>query len=128
MAVIESGQKLDVVREEHAISKYVARHVADPDHGKIGGLGIDPHFAEVPFDRFPGSAGGDPHFLVVVTDGTARGECIVQPEAVLLGDAVRDVRESRGPFVCGDHQVRIIAVVANGVFRVNNFARDQVVG
>ena len=120
MTVIESRHEFDVTREEHAISKDVTRHVTDPDHREIGGLGIDPHFAEVPLDRLPGPAGGDPHFLVVITDRTARGKGIIQPEAVFLGNTVRDVGESRGSFVRGDHQVGIIAVVANDVFRGNN--------
>ena len=45
---------------------------------------IDPQFAEVPLDRFPRAARGDPHLLVVVADGTARGKRIIQPEAVFL--------------------------------------------
>jgi hypothetical protein len=48
---------------------------------------------------------------VVVARGAAGGEGVAEPEAVLGGDAVGDVREGRGPLVGGHDEVRIVVVV-----------------
>ena len=53
-----------------------------PTTVKSCGLGVDAHLAEVPLDRLPGAAGGDAHRLVVVAGRAARGERVVEPEAV----------------------------------------------
>ena len=35
MAVVERGDELDVVRQQHAVAEHVARHVADADDGEV---------------------------------------------------------------------------------------------
>src|SRR3546814_10230921 len=70
--------------------------------GEVLLLAVTPERAEVALDRLPAAAGGDAHALVVVADRTAGGERVVEPVAVLAGDAVGDVREARGALVGGD--------------------------
>ena len=85
-------------------------------------LDVDPELAEVALDRLPGAARGDPHLLVVVAGGAARGERVAEPEAVLDRDRVRDVREGRRALVGGDDEVRIVLVVAHDVGRRHDLA------
>src|SRR5437667_7859332 len=84
--------------------------------------------AKVALDRFPGSASSNPHRLVVVARGAARCEGVTKPEAVVLGDAVRDVRERRRALVRGHNQIGVIAVVTYEVDWRYDLAVDQVVG
>ena len=74
---------------------------------------IDVHFAEMALDRFPGAAGGDAHLLVIVAGRAAGGEGVAEPEVVGDGKFVGDVREGGGALVGGDHQIRIVALVAH---------------
>ena len=66
VAVVERPDHLQVPRAEHAVAEHVARHVADPDDGDLGGVRVDAEIAEVPLHRLPRAARGDPHLLVVV--------------------------------------------------------------
>ena len=50
------------------------------------GLGVAAELAEVALDRLPGTLGGDAHLLVVVAGRAARGERVVEPEAVVAAD------------------------------------------
>ena len=75
-------------------------------------LDVLAQLAEVPLDRLPGAAGGDAHRLVVVAGRAAGGEGVAQPEAVLVRDGVGDVGEGRRALVGRDHQIGIVAVVA----------------
>ena len=79
-------------------------------------------------DRLPGPAGGNAHALVVVALGAARGERVAEPEAVAGGDPVGDVGEGRGALVRRDHQIGIVAVVADHVRRRHHRAAVEVVG
>ena len=99
-----------------------------PTQVKSCGLAVAAQLAEVALDRLPGAARGDAHALVVVADRAAGGEGVVEPVAVLAGDAVGDVGEGRGALVGGDDQVRIVAVVAHHVVRMHDLAVDEVVG
>ena len=64
---------------------------------------------------------------MVVTCRAAGGERVTEPETALHRDAVGDVREGRGTFVCGDHEVRIVAIEsANGSGRDDALALDVV--
>ncbi len=128
MPMVERRQQADMAREQHAVAEHVARHVADADHGEVGGLRIHAHLAEMPLDRFPRAARGDGHLLVVVADRTAGGEGIAQPEAVFARDGVGVIRERGRALVGGDHQVRVITVVAHHVARRHEAALDVVVG
>ena len=83
MAVIESAEELNVAGEQHAVSEHVARHVADPDHGEMVVWLLTPSSRKCRLTDSD-AARGDPHLVVVVADGAARGKCIIQPEAVLL--------------------------------------------
>jgi hypothetical protein len=80
------------------------------------------------FDRLPGTSGGDPHFLVVVTDRAAGSKGVAEPETVLDGDAVGDIRKGRRALVGSDDQVRVVAVTTPHAGRRLDLAIDQVVG
>ncbi len=124
-----AASRLDVLAQQHAVAEHVAGHVADADAGEVLLLAVAAERAEVALDRFPRAARGDAHALVVVAHRAAGGERVVQPEPVRLGDAVGDVGEGRGALVGGDHQVRIVGVVADHAGRRQHRAvRRQVVG
>src|SRR3546814_3919611 len=93
VAVVHRRDQADVLRQQHAVAENVAGHVADAHAGEVLLLAVTPERAEVALDRLPAAAGGDAHALVVVADRTAGGERVVEPVAVLAGDAVGDVRE-----------------------------------
>ena len=82
----------------------------------------------MPLDRLPGAARGDGHFLVVVADRAARGERIVEPEAVFLRNGVGEVGERRRALVRRHHQIRIVGVVPHHVGRRHDLVADQIVG
>lgn len=103
MHVVEGGHQLQLVRHQQAVAEHVAGHVADADDADVVLLHVDAALAEVPLHADPGALGGNPHALVVVAGGAARGEGVAEPEAVLGGDAVGDVGEGRRALVRGDH-------------------------
>ena len=72
--------------------------------------------------------GGDPHALVVVAGGAARGEGVAEPEAVGLADLVRVVREGGGALVGGHDEVGVVIVVADDAVGVDDTFTRQVVG
>src|SRR5690606_4064747 len=78
--------------------------------------------------RLPRAPGGDAHLLVVVAGRAARGEGVVEPEAVGLGDAVGQVGEGRGALVGGDDQVGVVAVAAHDPPGRHDLTLDTVVG
>ena len=94
------------------VAEHVAGHVPDTDHRELVAAGVQPELAEVPAHRLPCPAGGDAQRLVVVPGGPAGGERVTQPEAVLGGDRVRQVRQRGRALVRGDHQVGVRTVVA----------------
>ena len=57
-----------------------------------------------------------------------RGEGVAEPEAVLDGHGVGDVAERRRALVGGDDEIRVVAVVDDGVRRWTTTAADEVVG
>ena len=126
--MIEGGDELDRLRQQHAVAEHVARHVAhsgDPDRIL---LDVYPQLAEVALDRDPGALGGDPHRLVVVAVGAPGGEGVAEPEAVIDGDRVGDVREAGGALVGGDHEIGIDAVADDDLGRMDHLVLDQIVG
>ena len=123
--MVERGDELDRALAQHAVAEHVARHVADAGHGERRLADIDVELAEMTLHRFPGAARGDAHFLVVVAGGATGGEGIAQPEIVRIGDVVGDVGERRRPFVGGDHQIRIVAVMADDVGRRHDAHRPR---
>ena len=128
MQMIEGRQHLEVTRQQHAVAEHVAGHVADADHGDIvAGLDVLAHFPEMAFDRLPGTARGDAHFLVIVAGGAPGREGIAQPEAVIGGNAVGDIGKRGGALIRRDHQIGVVAVVADHSRRRDNMAGDPVV-
>ena len=83
IAVVESRQQPDRVFTQHAIAEYVARHVPDADDIEWRLANVDIHFAEMPLHRFPGTARGNAHGLVVVAGRATRCESVAKPIAVL---------------------------------------------
>ncbi len=126
--VVEGGHQTDVFGQQHAVAEHVAGHVADADGGELLALHVHAQFPEVAAHALPGAPGGDAHGLVVVADGTARGERVTQPEAVAAGHLVGDVGEGRGALVRGHHQVGVVAVVAHDLGCRHHLAGVQVVG
>ena len=126
--VIERGDELDVLRQQHRVTEHVARHVADADHGEVVVIGIDLQVAEVAPHRLPRTPRRDAHRLVVVTVLAARRERVAQPEAASARDLVGNVGEGRGALVGGDHQIGIVVVVADHLIRRYDLAVDEVVG
>ena len=126
--MVEGGDQPDVPGQQHAVAEHVTGHVPDARHGEVLVLHVDAEGPEVPPDRHPGAAGGDPHGLVVVALRPAGGEGVPEPERVLPGDLVRHVGERRGPLVGGDDEVGVVPVVAHDAVRRHDPAVDQVVG
>ena len=53
MTVVEGGDELDVLGEQHAVAEHVARHVADADDREVVVLDVDAELPEVTRDRHP---------------------------------------------------------------------------
>ena len=111
---------MNLVRQQHAVAKHIAAHVADPHHSKRLRLDILVLFPEVTLHAFPGTPCGNAHLLVVVTGTASRGKRIAQPEAVFICQAVGNIREGRGALVRRHYQIGVIAVVAHHLFRRHN--------
>ena len=126
--MVERGDQPDVPGQQHAVAEDVTGHVPDAHHGEVLVLHVDAERPEVPPDRHPRAAGGDPHRLVVVALRPAGGEGVPEPERVLAGDRVRHVGERRGALVGGDDEVGVVPVVAHDAVRRHDPAVDHVVG
>ena len=111
VAVIEGGDQLDRLGEQHAVAEHVAGHVADAGDPDRLLLHVDAQLAEVALDGDPGALGGDPHRLVVVAVRAAAGEGVAEPEAALDRDRVGDVGEGRRALVGGDDEIGVVAVM-----------------
>ena len=131
--MVEGGNQLGLARQEHAIAEDVARHVATADRGEglaldIPGAAILADLPEVTLHRLPGAARRDAHGLVVVTGRTARGEGIVEPELLRLGDGIGRVGEGRRALVGRDDEIGIVAVIAPDPFGAQQVVAGDVVG
>ncbi len=127
VAVVEGRDQADVLRQQHRVAEYVARHVADAGDREVLRLGVVPELAEVAPHGLPAAARRDAHVLVVVAGGAAGREGIAEPEPVLLGDRIGDVGELGRALVGGDDQVGVVAVVAHDARRGHDLAADDVV-
>ena len=87
--MVEGGDQSHVPGQQHAVAEHITGHVADARHGEVIVLHVDAEGPEVPPDRHPGAARGDPHRLVVVALRSTGGERIPKPERVLPRDLVR---------------------------------------
>src|SRR5690606_13128511 len=96
---------------QHAIAENVATHVTDADGTERLRLRVAAHLAEMATHAFPRAARGDADFLVAVPVRAAGRERVVEPEVVLGGNGIRDVRELRSALVRCDYEVRIVLVV-----------------
>jgi hypothetical protein len=117
--VIESGDQPDLARQQHAVAEHVAGHVADTGGGEGRGLDVDVHLAEMAFDRFPGAAGSDAHLLVVVT-GRPPDAKASSSQKSCSWECIGGVGEGRRALVGGNHEIGVVAIMANGVGRRHN--------
>ena len=122
--MIERGDEFDRLLTQHAVAEDVAGHVADADHGNWRCRDVDIHFAEVPFHCLPRAARGYADLLVVVTGRAARGEGIAEPEIMRNRQFVGDIGECGGALVRGNHEVWIVAIVANEIRRRDHAGRS----
>ena len=100
----------------------------DADHRERRRVGVDAELAEVRPHALPGAACRDAEALVVVAVRSPGGERIPQPEAVLGGDPVGDVRERGRALVGSHHEIRILLVVHDEATRVDEASLHPVVG
>ncbi len=80
MPMIECREQAEYAATTTSIAKDIPGHIPDAADRKVLGLDVPAEFAEVALHRFPGAAGCDAHFLVIVAGRAARGEGIAQPE------------------------------------------------
>ena len=113
---------------EHAITKHVAGHVANTDRRDLILLNVDALLAEVTLDRHPATPGRDAHLFVVVTGTAARGERITEPEAIISGNAVGNIRKRCCTFVSSHHQVAVTVVVHHHGIRMHDITIHQIIG
>ena len=65
---------------------------------------------------------------MVVAGRSSGGEGIIEPEAVLIGDAIRRVGERGRPLVGGHHEVGVVSIVPPDSRWRNDRIADPVVG
>ena len=120
VAVVERCDQAGCLGTEQTVTEHVTGHVADTDGGELFGLSVVAELGEVTLDGLPGTACGDAHCLVVVTDGAAGCEGVAQPEAALEADSVRGVGECGGTLVRCDHQVVVVLVACDDALGAND--------
>src|SRR5690606_33816224 len=97
--------------------EHVTTHVADTDDRHRIALHVHTQLTEVALHGHPGTPGSDRHALVVIADRAAGGEGITHPEAVVLSDTVGDIGEAGGALVRCHHQVVVVSVVTDHLWR-----------
>ena len=78
-------------------------------------------------DRHPATLCGNAHCLVIVTDRTAARERITQPEIPFERYGVGGIGKGCRALVCGNHEIRVVAVMDHNVYRMDNLVIDDVV-
>ena len=126
--MIERGDQLERLGQEHAVAEHVARHVAAPCNPHRLGLHIQPEFEEMAPHRQPCALGGDAHRLVVIALRAAACERIVEPEVALGSNGIGNVGKRRGALVGGDDEVRVFAIKDGHAGGMDHFAVNDVVG
>ena len=127
VAMIERGDQLHRLRQQHSVAEDVTRHVpAAGDRDRIG-LNVDAHLQEMALDGDPRAAGGDAHRLMVVTVRSAACESVAEPEVAFERERIGDVREGRGALIGRDHEIRIVAIVNNDAIGVHHLIVDQII-
>ena len=128
VAVIERGDELERLRQQHAIAEHITGQVAAARDANWIGLDIHPRLEEVALDRDPCALRGDAHRLVVVAVAPARGERVTEPEAVFKRNGVGDVRKSGRSLVGGNNEIGVVAVEDRDPIGVDDLFIDDVVG
>ncbi len=114
--------------QQHAVAEHIAAHVADAHGREVFVLGIQAELPEMALDGFPGALGGDAHLLVVITVRAAGSECVAEPESVLGGDRVGDIRERGRALVSSNDQIGVVIVVANDITGRHQILALEIVG
>ena len=114
--MIEGSNQAGLLREHHAITEHVTRHITNTDGGEFLRLAVMAQLRKVALDGLPRAAGGNAHRLVVVPDRAAGCERIAQPEPVLGADRVRGIGECGGSLIGSDHQVVVVPVAGHNTF------------
>src|SRR5690625_2978143 len=127
MTVIEGRNQPDLAGEEHTSSEDIPTQVPDTDDGEGLGLDIVAQLPEVPLHTLPRTARRDPYLLVVITIRTTRGEGIVEPEIVLRGDGIRDIREARRALVSSVDQIRVRIIIGYYAVCLDDLAIDEII-
>ena len=125
--MVECGDKLDLLRQQHAVAEYVATHVTYADDRERIGLDIESLLPEMPPDCFPGAAGGNTHFLVVVSSRAPRRESIIEPVSVICRQAVCNIRECCRSFVGCHDEVGVVCIAAHDLSWRYDLAVNNVV-
>ncbi len=115
--MIERCDQPDLFGEQHAVSEHIARHIPDTGNGEFLCLGVVPHLAEMPFDRFPGATGGNRHFLMIVAGRAAGSESIAKPEPIGNRHLIGNIREGGRSLVRRDNEIWIILVMPDDILR-----------
>src|SRR5690606_25121481 len=128
MQVVERSHQLQFLREQQTIAEHIASHVTNTDDRDRVFLHVDTTLTEMTLHTHPGTLGGNAHAFVVIASRTTRGKGIAQPEAILAGNAIGNVRESRGALVGGHHQIGIVSIMAYHALWLDNLSLAQVIG
>ena len=128
MLVVKRPKQANMTRQQHPVTKHIPRHVPNTNHREILGLDIPSQFAEMTFNGFPPTFGGDAHGFVVIAHTAARGKGIIQPKMPRLGAPVGQIGKGRRALVRRHHQIRIIGIPTDHVNGMNNgFVRSNAV-
>ena len=113
MQVVEGGNHLQRLGQQHAVTKYIPAHVADTDHRHRIALHINTKLTEVPLHRDPSTPGGNSHRFVVITVTAPGGKGIAQPKAATEGNIIGNIGKTRRALIRRNHQVGVVVIAAN---------------
>ena len=128
MAVVKRRHQLDRFGQQHAIAEHVTRHIADASNRDGILLHIDAHFQKVPLHRNPAAFRGNAHRFMVIPNRTAAGKSIAQPKSAFVGNGVGGVGKCRRALVCGNHEIRVFAIMDDDACGMHNLVLHDIVG
>ena len=128
MHMVEGADQFRHRGIQHPVTEHITGHIPDADTGEGVNLTVRAHFTEVPFHAFPGAAGGNAHFLVIVALTAAGSEGVIQPETIFRRNRVGIIREGRRSLIRRDNKIGIVIIPAHYINRRYNFTADQIVG
>ena len=76
MQVVKGTHELNLVRQQHTVTKHIAGHIADADDRELIFLDIDSELAEVTLYRNPRALRRNSHGFVVIAVAAPRGKGI----------------------------------------------------